>query len=129
MNVSSFFFSIVAFWAAICLMIVLAARLFANKNAAPSSDTATSSATHASAIDPVASRRVFVAAGESLSAARLTAVLIGVGAPLSMLWLHTNNAASRIHLLAGGALACAFLISLCHGWRRQVLEADTRGEQ
>ena len=125
MNVSSFFLTVVVFWAVICLIIALGARLLANKNVSPSHASATSSAATAAP----AARRVSAASGESLSAARLTVVLIGIGAPLSALWLHTHDATSRTHLLAGAALACAFLISLCHGWRRQVLNADTRGEQ
>ncbi len=120
MDVSSFFVSIIACWAVICLILALGARLLAN--ATPSVPATPSS-------DQMQTSPVYTPAGESLSAARLAVVLVGVSAPLGVLWLSVDETSSSVHLLAGGALAVAFLISLCHGLRRHVLDADTRGER
>jgi len=114
-DVSSFFISIVAIWGSICLLVVGFARLCARDTPSNPSESNV----------PV---RVYDPSGESLSAIRLTGVLIGVTAPLGFLWL-SGEMTSAVHRLAGIALVCAFLISLAHGLRRRALDADTLGER
>ncbi len=115
----SFFSSIAALWGLICLCVALVARWFFRAAIqVPESTCSTPIPPHG--VSP---------AGESLSAARLAFVLIGVTAPIGVLWLAAAADSSGLHLMAGAVLAAAVLITLAHAVRRRALDADLRGER
>lgn len=114
---ATFFTSIVLFWCILCLGLFVLARWCANAAELPAPDVTT-----ATAAQPAPR-------GESLSAARLAAVLIGVTVPPGILWLASEPAPSSLNLISIVALVGAFLIGLAHAIRRGALDADVRGER
>ncbi|MBT3345753.1 MAG: hypothetical protein HOH74_12415 [Gemmatimonadetes bacterium] len=115
----SFFSSIAVLWGLLCLFVLVLARWCA-RAAGPMPASTPESPLPSHETSPV---------GESLSAARLALVLIGVTAPVGVLWLASEADPTGLHLIAGAALAGAVLITLAHAVRRRALDADLRGER